>query len=512
MKKLLALVLALALCLGLAGVTTAGEAADIDLSEHVTITWLVTGDIPTENKTNEVLEVFNQRLTEVLNAELRIEWIEWTDWQTRYNMALAVQDGSIDLVGTATDWLYTWENAQKGALMPITEEMLSTYAPKTWASVPAENWELCKYNGQIYVIPEDNYAQWINHGYLYRGDWAAEAGLEEGVHSWEDLGVYFQYIKDNLEDVIPWDAAASGSSLSTQMASGWLSSHSGAIGIEGLPVDIFKGESKDNPYKLSMYYLEGDELVNFAKTMKEWNDAGYWREDVLNYSGQTDIELRDGLTGAHQHHTQTWRGERVWLSERHPGSDLSFFWFGEETQNLVKMNITHGALAIAAQSKNPERALMVYDLIRNDEEFYRMFNYGIEGQQYIIDENGYMDRPEGYHDETDKVAFNFWWGRNDDLELRNAQFDWPVYDALVDRYNECAINYPYGQVVFDITPISAELDNLSNVVNTYMPQIAFGKAADPEAFVAEFRTALKNAGVEKVYEEIEAQLAAVYGE
>ena len=371
---------------------------------------------------------------------------------------------------------------------------------------------MCKFNGDIYLMPEDNYAQWINHGWMYRGDWAKAAGFENGVHSWEDMGVYFQYIKDNMPDVIPWDAAASGGSLAGQMTSGWLFSKTDGIGIEGLPVALFFGESKDNPYTLSKFFLEGDELTNFAKLMKQWADAGYWREDVLNYTGDTRVEMREGITGADQHHTQTWKGERYQLNQRIPGSDMGFFWWGEEKGNLVGMNITHGAMAIAATSKNPERALMTYDLIRNDPTFYRLFNYGIEGQQYILDENGFMARPETFKEQAvDGVDLNFWWGRNDNLELRSAIVDWPAYDALMEEYAKVAIAYPYGQVVFNRDPIQTELDNLSNVYNTYIPQIAFGKAPDPEAYVAEFRAALKAAGIEKCMAEIEAQMAAVYG-
>ena len=508
MKKTLSLLLALVIVLGLAPLMASAE---IDTSEHVVITWLVTGDIPT-NKTEEVLAVFNEKLTEAVNAELRIEWIEWTDWQTQYNLALAMQDGSIDLIGTATDWLDAWPNSERGAFYPLSEEMLATYAPLTWAAVPADHWDLCKYNGDIYLLPEDQYAQWINHGFIYRGDWAKEAGLEDGVNSWADMGVYFQYIKDNMEDVIPWDASGSGSSLAGQLSWGWLVSHTDGVSIDGLPVPLFLGNSKDDPYTLSRYYLEGDELVNFAKTMKEWSEAGYWREDVLNYSGDTREEFRDGATGADQHHTQTWTGERTqvkWLQNA-PDADISFFWFGKEMQNLVSMNITHGACAVAAQSKNPERALMVYDLIRNDPEFYHMFNYGIEGQQYELNENGYRVRPESYRDDSlDGVSFNFWWGRNDDLEIRSAVTDWVAYDALLEEY-ACAITYPYGQVIFNRDPISTELDNLSNVWNTYIPQIAFGKCADPEAYVAEFRKALQAAGYEAVLAEVQAQIDAVY--
>ena len=508
MKKLVTLVLASLMLLPL--LSAAVLANDIDTSEHVVITMLVTGNIPT-NKTDEALVVLNEKLTARINAELAIEWIEWTDWQTKYNLALATQDGSIDLIGTATDWLDAWPNIQRGAFMPISEEMLQTYAPGTWAQVPAEHWELCKYNGEIYLFPEDNYAQWTNHGMQYRGDWAREAGLENGVNNFEELRQYFQYVKDNKEGVVPWDVAASGSSKPQELAGGWQASHTGNIAIEGLPVALFYGNSKDDLYTLSTYYLEGDELINFANEMKEWNDAGFWREDVLNYTGETIQMVYSGLSGADAHHTQTWRGQRPNVEEKQPGADWSFYWYGKDTQNLVSLNITHGAMAVAAQSRNPERALMLYDLIRNDPEIYALVNYGIEGQQYIINEDGLRERPDTYVDDTiDAVSFNYWWGRNDDLEIRDSRFDWDAYDALVAEYDACAIVYPYGKVVFELNSIRAELDNLSNVYNTYIPQIAFGKAADPESFVAEFRAALQNAGIEKAMAEVQAQIDAVY--
>ena len=506
MKKLLAVLCAMVMVMGLMPVVL----AEPDTSEHVKIVYLVTGDKPT-NRTYEVLDKINALLTEKINAELEFRWIEWTDWQTQYNLALATQSGDIDLIGTATDWLDAWPNTQKGAFLPLSEEMLQTYAPKTWESVSQAHWDLCKYDGQIYLIPEDNYAQWTNHGFMYRGDWAAEAGLADGVHSWADLGVYFQYVKDNKEGVIPWDANGNGSSYSPQMAGGWQTSHTGNIAIEGFPVAIFYGVSKDDPYTLSRYYLEGDELVEFAKTMKAWADAGYWRADVLNYTGDVVAEMEEGATVAHQHHTQTWTGERTTMERKQPGSNLGFFYFGEEQKNLISLNITHGAMAVAAQSKNPERALMVYDLMRNDPEIYRLMQYGFEGDMYTVDENGLFSRPEGFNDSTDGVSFNFWWGRNDSLEYRNAQLDWDAILALYARYDEVKIDYPYGQYIYDNSMVGPLMDNLSNVYNTYMPRIVFGMNDDPEALVAEFRQALQDAGIEMVMEEVQNQLNAVYG-
>jgi hypothetical protein len=89
MKKLLAVFLTLAMLLSI--MPAVAESA-IDTSEHVKIVYLVTGDKPT-NRTDEVLAKINELLTEKINAELEFRWIEWTDWQTQYNLALATQSG-----------------------------------------------------------------------------------------------------------------------------------------------------------------------------------------------------------------------------------------------------------------------------------------------------------------------------------------------------------------------------------------------------------------------------------
>lgn len=491
---------------------TSGGASGTSNKEKTIITYMVTGDVPTNKTMTDGLAAVNKVLGERLNVELQIKWIEWTDYMSKYNLELASQDGNIDLVGTATDWLDAWPNVQRGAFLPLSEDMLKANCPQTWAQVPAEHWELCKYDGQIYLIPEDNFSQWTNHGFMYRGDWAREAGLTNGVHSWDDLGKYFQYIKDNKPGVIPWDAKPDAS-IVDQMTSGWLTSHTKNIYIEGLRVSLFFGNSANDPYTLSRYFLEGEEFVNFAKNQKKWADAGYWKEDVLNNTSiDTRKEMHEGISGADQHHSMTfYGGEAKRMDEYQPGSDLQFFWFGEETGNLVSLNITHGAMAIASKSKNPEIALQVYDLIRNDPEVYRLFNYGIEGQQYILSADGKSySRPEGFVEDTDAVGFNYWWGRNDDLELASPLTHIEKRDALFEVYNKVAITYPYSKVVFNLDPISAELDNLSNLYNTYMPQIVFGKAPDPVAYVAEFREQLKKAGYEKCIAEVEKQLAAVY--
>ena len=152
---------------------------------------------------------------------------------------------------------------------------------------------------------------------------------------------------------------------------------------------------------------------------------------------------------------------------------------------------------------------MVYDLLRNDEEIYRLFNYGIEGEQYIVTDNGRLDRPEGYTDEEYGICTNFWGGRNDALELPSLNEYTEGKEALYAEYNEYAGEYPYSVIVFDTSNIKAEMSNLASVYAEYMPRIAFGQTDDPEAYVAEFREQLKLAGYDTVAEELQRQLDAL---
>ncbi len=476
-------------------------------SKHVVINYMTTGNKPTNGATEKMLEKLNAILNEKCNAELQIYYIPWTDYLTNYNLTLAQMDGSVDLVGTATDWLDAWKNSKNGAFLPLTEDMLKTNCPKTYASVSKEHWEMCKYNGDIYLIPEDNYAQWINHGFMYRGDWAKEAGLTNGVHSWEDMTTYFRSVKQKHPDIIPWD---SDGGEATQLSGGYFASKNSFIPLDGINVYGMFGVNKSNLKKIYSPFLEGDDLVEFAKLMKQWDELGVWKKDVLNNTSSSNREeMYLGQVAAEQHHTQTWyTNVRPKLDENVPGSDCQFFWFGEESKTLTRMLITHGAMAISAGSKNPERALMVYDLIRNDKDCYNLFNYGILGEQYVIDGNGYRDRPAGYTDDANGITTNYWWGRNDDLEIRDAKGAWPQYDEISKIYESVAIDYPYGQIVWDVDNINTQLENISDVQANYMTRIAYGKVDDPAKFVAEYRAALKKAGIESVIAEVQKQVDA----
>ena len=499
--------------------SSSDSSAGIDTSEHVVITYMTTGDAPTQTKDRyeEMMAELNKLLTEKVNAELDIYFIPWTDYLSNYNLTLARMDGTVDLIGTASDWLDAWPNAKSGAFLELSEDMLKTYAPQTWASVPADNWELCKYNGDIYLMPEDNYAQWTNHGFIYRLDWAKEAGLANGVRSWEDMTTYFHYVKEAYPDIIAWDSDATQYG---QMSGGWISSHSDYVSIDGINAGAMWGGKRSDLYTVySPYMTDTDSLVEYAKMMKEWDEMGVWRTDVLNNTSSTNRDdFRVGNVAAEQHHTQTWTDlvshtPSNTIYDTDDDAEVGFFYFGEETGNVTALSITHGAMAISAGSKNPERALMVYDLIRNDPEIYTLFNYGIKGISWDTNAEGLRITPDSYNSDTDNIngTVNYWWGRNDDLEVKDATRNWDAIDELYAEYDKIKIEYPYGQFVPDVTNIEAYISNINEIFENYMKQISYGKyTGSAEDIVAEFQAALEAGGINEVTAELQRQFDELY--
>jgi len=520
-RKILTMLLVGAMTLSLAGcgggssktsgkaTTTVKADGTVDTSQHVKVKFVVLGNKPTNGRLEDVLKQVNEKLTKKVNAELEIQYVEWADWQTQYNLLLASGDSTIDLITTATDWLDAWPNIKKGSFLPLSEDMLKTYAPQTWSSVSPEHWNQTKYKDQIYLVPEDNYAQYTNHGMFYRGDWAKEAGLGD-INNFADLGKYFQYVKDKKNGVIPWDVSGTAANANA-LAGGYMQSNTKNIGIDGIPVGLsalFYGKSKDEPYTLTSPYMEGNTLEEFATMMKSWSDAKYWREDVLNYNGETRDLMYAGQSGADQHHSETYFGTtRPLMDQKQPGSELKMFPFSEPSKNLTKVVITHGALAIGANSKNAERALMVYDLLRNDKEIYMLYNYGIEGKDYTITKDNKLGRPEGWDQTKDALDTNFWCGRNDNLGLIDSKAYAGRAD-MVKNYNTYAIEYPYGQFIFDNSKSSTKISAMADVCAKYIPKISFGKVTDPKAEVAAFKKEMMAAGYQDVFNDIQEQLKA----
>lgn len=483
------------IALGMLLACIACGAKEIDYTKDpVTITYLTIGEKPSNGRTEEVIKELNSILEKEVNARLDIYYIPWKDYLENYNIALDSGDVDLDLIGTGSDWLDAWPNAIKGNFLPLSKEMLQEYCPQTYSNIKKEEWEKCSYNGSIYMIPENEYTQWINHGFVYRKDLAREAGLDR-VRSWSDLDKYLKYVKKAHPDMLPWDA--DGKTVIHTL--GYLMSARKYAPIYELSTYGIWGAYTDDLKTIVSPYYTGDEFLEYAKLMKDWDESGIWRDD-FRFTGDNTEEFFSGYTSVVQHHTQKYYSEiKPTMDVMIPEAETDFFWFGEENGNLMKNSILHGAMAVYSGSKNPEKALMVYDLLRNDPRCYRLINYGIEGVQYEVNKNGLLEKPSGYNADRDGIVMNFWWGRRDALEIQDSSYNWSEYYDLIDTYDRNAYSYPWDSVPFSTEDINKEIKSIVEVFDKYLPEITYGQYdVTPEEEVTIFRQKLKEAGIEEV--------------
>lgn len=477
--------------------------SEIDFTEEpVTITYLTIGDKPGNGRTEEAIEKLNEILKKRLNAKLDIYYVGWDNYLQNYNKTLESGNLNIDLIGTGADWLDAWPNVIKGNFMPLSEEMLRKYCAVTYTNVSKNIWSGCSYNGDIYFIPENEYSQWTNHGFIYRGDIAKEAGLSQ-INSFEDLDTYFTYVTTNHPEMTAWDIQGD----TGHIALGYLMSSMKYVPIYELTTYGLWGEDMENSGKIISPYYKGEEFVEFARLMKKWSKMGVWKSDA-SMVGDNEAEFYNGESSVIQHHTQKFYTEvKPNMAITSPEVKLGFYWFGKESGNLMRQSNLHGAMAISAGSKHPERALMVYDMLRNDEECYRLIRYGMEGVQYNITDSGMLEKPSGYNETKDGIVTNFWWGRRDEFEIPDSSYAWDEYYELVNSYEHVAIPYPWEGIPFATPQINNEMKEIVAICDEYMPRIVSGKYSEsPEVIVDSFREELMKAG----FERITGQLQRIY--
>ena len=237
---------------------------EIDTSQFVTVKMLVLGDPPAGGTDKKMLEVLNPILEERMNANLEMTWIEWNNYETKYQMEL-VSGTPYDLVFTSSTWLNLWDNVSKNAFMDITD-LLPYYAPQLWADTTEGEWEQCRYDGRIYALPEHRMWQLSTPGFAYRLDWAKEFGLDR-VASMDDLEKYCDGILEKKAGVIPFNV--SGSINSTEFYTLWINQDTdyvfgpGTVGMNAPTANV----SLDDCWTIASPIFD-DGFVDFAVKMK----------------------------------------------------------------------------------------------------------------------------------------------------------------------------------------------------------------------------------------------------
>lgn len=494
-KKMLSLVLAAAMIAGLASTVYAeeGEAKELDTSERVDLVVYQLGDAPKAEA--EVEEKINEILLEKVNATVDFQFSTWTDWQQKY--ALQLTTGGVDLVYTA-NWSEYGKMASSGAFLPL-DELLDTVSPDLRTLLGEDALNQCRVGGELYTIP-CNSLDYTCNGLIYREDLREKYDLPV-PNTMENLEAYLMGIKENEPDQPLVDVNAQENMAQTlNFKYPWVT-------FAGLPYGL--SINYDTPTQIDDYWYS-DDFVEDMKLFKKWADAGFWSRSALSNTPQDD-PIVNGLSVTMQSGYNPGKavGATMTLAETHPDWKVEFIAFGETTGVIYPANRQTNGTAISKDCKNPERAMKVMELLMTDPELYNLVMYGIEGEHYEVDENGYY---KNISDQFTIQGFNTWNFVNQDLELPSKRSE--LLGELSAKYEEIGSKskFPntdlWGGFVADNSAYATEDSAVTNVMNQYLAPLQAGVVDDVDAAVAEFREKLTDAGLETCREGFKEQWLA----
>ena len=504
-RKVLTMVLALLLALTAMPVFTAGAESELPF---VTIDWYFgQGEMDDCGIVNDAV---NEYLKEKINANVNLHyWSGQEYWDKMTTMISAGQDVGIIGFGSQTKLDYVVQS-QRGAYYPL-EDMLDTIAPDTKALFKDNIWECMKIDGHIYGIPslKDN-------GYfislVYNADMLDDLGLKiedypfDNFRDLEELGYKVKELRDASEKYaefkdypVFWDT-----SLIYPYYFGFETffndQYFAVCNIDGI------NDIADVDCETVVNFYETPEFLEFALQKQRMVEDGIYDYD---YSNKGERQYTGGMFG--------WVGWGYTYMQEHM--------YGENFTTKMKMfdkiwtdtnNFFSAGTAISAKCADPERAMMILNLVNTDPEFATMMRFGIEGVHYTYDADGKMTFDGTKNADPKNRAYYHWYmAPIGNLTIVHAPEELVGPDSImltrmIEYNNSCLTGNHMGFVV-DPAPIVNEVAACTSVVSEYQGDLTRGQASSQDEvkeLVEEFVDKLKANGVDTIVAEVQKQMDA----
>jgi len=461
----------------------AGEAAQSAELPPVTITYTYGGKVFKDvDMVSEALSAIAQKK---INATIKLKPIDWGAFDEKMKLAFAAGE-ECDIVFVAP-WINNYiQNIANGNIIPL-DDLLPKYAPGLWKSMPESSWDAARVGGKIYGVL--NQQIWVKpFGFTVRKDLANKYGLDvNAIQKYEDLEPFIKAVKEGEPDIMPLTSAYN-----------WMFETAGfdPIVSQQTPVAIRYDDKELKVFNAAAT----PEFKASVELARKWYLAGYAPKDKIEGA---DSEAM-------------WRAGQFAMSMAgvvKPGGDIEARQrFGQDVyqKSVTQPFLTTAAAsatmnAICRTSKNPERAMMVLELLNTDVEFYNLISKGIEGRHWEwADKENKVIKPgpnnADYNPNTDWEFGNQFNAYYIDPEQAKQK----VWEATYKLNNDSPPSAALG-FNFNPDPVKTELANIAAVVKELSEPLTNGMV-DPETALPEYLKRLDEAGLQTVIAETQKQL------
>lgn len=478
--------------------TAAGETTkdsnNSDLPE-VKLTWYLLSNAQPDDSL--VYAEANKYIKKKINATIDFYTLNMGEYSDKINVKLAGQE-PMDIVFTSS-WLNSYtDNIAKGALQPL-DDLLDKYGADLKASIPQKYWDMVKFkrtsesSAKIYGVPNYQIEASVN-GLAFRKDLVEKyhlRGVIDRVKNFDDITPILKVIKENEPDVFPLidaNLTPEGKYELTTEPYQYVNI-TPAVSVD---TKTFKVLGIDDPI------LKENEL-RIGAIRRDWFLHGYINQNAVTVNVDVETYKRQGKVFLYQ------------LGACKPGVEAEekakygFDFITKQSRAPITSvyQVTSTMNAIPSSSVNPDRAMMLLNLVNTDKYLYNLLSFGKENAHYTkINEN------------TIEV-------------LKNSKFNpgmaWAIgnqFNAFVQKgqpenvweqtkeINENAISSLLYDFSFNSEPVKTEIAQM-NTVGLKYDKIILNGAVDPVVTIEKRNKELNiNNNLRKVVAEVQKQLNA----
>ena len=472
--------------------TSTEEAAAVD-EDYPVVRMAYTRIFATDSE-SKIEDALNVIMREEAHAEIDLVPVDFQSMTTQFNLMLTGGADSIDIFSSF--WYMPLGTLYSNGQLAALDDLLASDGEgilDLFADTP-EILGSCRIDGKLYGLP--SYGPYSSPMiYVVKKTDSEAAGIDwTGIDKLDEVTEAILLMKEANPDhyYVP-----------------------GATETYWIPKDIdyladtnFLGVLTDplNSTTVENYY-ESDYFMNFLENVKIWQANDIINPDTMSNTNPTLLSIQYGITSGTPGYG--WNLEE-WLYESNLqqtyGDDMTGTQMGDRliTTGTATTYLWH----ITSFSENKEAAMRVLKVFYTNDEAANLIGNGIEGENYIINDEGKVEFPEG------KDMTNCGWtGLGASYNLPNSS-GCPVWyyqpdnmwDMMAETNVEAEPSLALG-FTFDASPVADQVTACSNVIAQYYLPLINGEV-DIDEVLPVFQQALRDAGIEDVIAEKQAQLDA----
>jgi len=446
---------------------------------------------PPQKDVQLVDDALSAYLKPKINATIVLDQYDWDAWNDKVNLILASGEDA-DLVFTAPWCSYT-TNAPKGAFLDLTS-LIKKYGQGILNSSYKWTLDAGHMGDKLYAIPSNQIlAQ--SRGFRLRKDLLDKYGPSvnfkmKDIITPDELEPLFKVIKQKEPDVIPYFG------IPSKLLS-WLGPWDRQGQFEVTTMNIYDQVPKYINFYDTDYYRKSMDIA------RKWFLEGLTNQDIATSQADPIDMMKSGKIFSFSQESNHLTQE---VESRQTGYTLVL-------QNVIKpiisTNLVQGTMwAIPRQAKNPERSMMLLNLMHTDKTVQNLLVYGVEGPHYVKKGGNVISFAKG-NDPSNPLYYNQVWEWGNQAMNYDLDTDAPNGAKRLADFNNSAVRNSSLGFVYDASNMKNELSELANVAAEFDPQISSGTIdARADGTYQKFLDKLKAGGIDKLLADQNAQLNA----